>query len=73
MSKSNDSFLDGLMKGLGKQLGKRRRDVNKAIERFHEENKKDETAPAKPTVNVETPKEGADSSAEGAEEKRLSD
>ena len=39
-----DSLLDGLMKGLGRRLGTRRRDVHQAIERFNEELHKDETS-----------------------------
>jgi hypothetical protein len=37
-----DSMLDGFMKGLGKKLGARRREVHQAIERFNEEVNKDE-------------------------------
>lgn len=32
-----DSMLDGFMKGLGKKLGTRRREVHQAIQRFNEE------------------------------------
>ncbi|MBX3001219.1 MAG: hypothetical protein KF893_22050 [Caldilineaceae bacterium] len=67
MSKSKDSFLDSLMKGVGKQLGKRRRDVNKAIERFHEENNKDESQAAKPAVSAEVNAEDAKSAEETGE------
>ncbi|MBI1295174.1 hypothetical protein GC175_09460 [bacterium] len=52
-----DSMLDGFMKGLGKKLGARRREVHQAIERFNEEVNKDEsnvTAPVAPkTVDIE--------------------
>lgn len=53
-----DSMLDGFMKGLGKKLGTRRREVHQAIERFNDELHKDEppaTGPAAPkTGDVET-------------------
>lgn len=64
MSKSKDSFLDSLMMGLGKQLGKRRRDVHKAIDRFQEEVNQDDPPPAKPVAEAETPKAETDSTAE---------
>lgn len=34
---SKDSMLDSLMKGIGRQLGKRRKEVHQAIDRFKEE------------------------------------
>ena len=37
-----DSMLDGFMKGLGKKLGTRRREVHQAIQRFNEELNQDE-------------------------------
>jgi Sec-independent protein translocase protein TatA len=42
MAKKNDSFLDGLMKGVGRKLGARRRQVHESIERFHEELQKED-------------------------------
>lgn len=67
MGKSKDSFLESLMKGVGKQLGKRRRDVNKAIERFHEENNKDEAPAAKPVPAVDAAPTVTEINAENAE------
>jgi hypothetical protein len=43
-----ESMLDSLMKGLGRQLGKRRREVHQAIDRFKEEANLDEAPPAAP-------------------------
>jgi hypothetical protein len=67
MSKSKDSFLDGLMKGVGKQLGKRRRDVNKAIDRFHEEANKDEMKAPEPVSAVDAEQISTEINAENAE------
>lgn len=53
-----DSMLDGFMKGLGKKLGTRRRDVHQAIKRFNQELNQDETpvppkaTPTPPAENV---------------------
>jgi Sec-independent protein translocase protein TatA len=42
MAKENDSFFEGLMKGVGRKLGERRRQVHESIERFHEELQKED-------------------------------
>ncbi len=59
-----DSKLDSLMKGIGRRLGKRRRDVHKAIDRFHEEVNNDETAMTDTNeadqTDVESPSAGAE-------------
>jgi hypothetical protein len=47
MAEKNESFLDGFMKGLGRKLGARRRQVHESIERFHEELQKEDEAPPK--------------------------
>ena len=60
-----DSKLDSLMKGIGRRLGTRRRDVHKAIERFHEEVNNDETPM---TDTNEAEQTDVESSSAGAEE-----